>query len=393
MSEEGMKEFLNKPITRRDFLARIVKGSVAVSSAYYGIPIRRRATQVLQKEPNEQTKGNVRFLTEEELEKAHIRIVQTPEVTLKLGKGIFDFPIFKDALEGKLKEVVVVLVDDPRISWKSSTGMPGDARFVWQAVSVHPAEHSDQYWKDRQESVEEIIKFWELKVEKYQKRVAEENDPKQKLLYEGYIFDFKQNIQHNKESLFFLSGGKEFAIKAEEEFGVGGPGADVYGQIVRLDSDRDYPNNPGVQKDFQNYPATKERFESLKKDHPELNGKVFIYIAVGGKRKPKPVQSYPKPEQFEEIDLPIIKERGYYRYTQEGKTLGTTLRHELSHYETDGASVNEYEADTRMFHSIEGASQREKKGDKSGYPFHFFTAEGETITKHQQPSDKSMRQV
>lgn len=396
MGGEAKEGLLKRPVTRRGFLKAAIGfgGALAVSSVgisgcapapseqkKFSTPVSLDQTPIPTAQAPKKEKPT-HFLTEEELEKAHIKIYQTPEVTLKLEEGVFDFPIFKDAREGKLKEVVLVLVDHRQISWNALAKVPEDARLVWQAVNVHPAEHPDQYWEDRKKYTKDMLDLLPQRLKLDQERAALEKDQKIKHLYEAMVADDEHLIHLYKDSLFLLNQGKEASIRTEEEFGVNWPEGETYGQMVRLDNEYDYPQAPNIQKKFQEFPETKKRFDKLKQEHPELNGKVFVYIAVGGSRQPSPQQSYPKTEQFKEDTSPSNKGKGGYRYLDRGG-VGPTLRHEVSHYKTDSPSASEYEADTKMFESIEGAQTKKQTGDKSGYPFHFFTKEGEMITKRQ----------
>lgn len=397
MNGETKEGIFTKPRTRREFLKTMVKaggvllgGSIGITSC---LPVPKEQEKVqppLAATPAEATATSLPkqeqvkkpvFLTEEELQKAHIKIYQTSEVTLKVEKGIFDLPVFKDAADGKLKEVVVVLVDHPQMSWNASKKLPDDARLVWQAINIHPSEYPDEYWEKRQEYTKNMVKLLKERLQIIQKQADLNTNPDLKYFYEGLISREKISSSNYEQSLFFLNKGREDAVGIAEEMGIAWPDGEIYGQIIRPDTDYDYFPTPSIQKRFQDFPETAKRFQDLKKEHPELYGRVFIYLVVGGVQKPRPTQSYPKPEQFiERKDL----SGGDNRYKYYIESAGPVLRHELGHYVTGSQSVDEYEADTKMFESIEGARNKKQKGDDSGYPFHFFTEEGETITKRQE---------
>jgi len=75
------------------------------------------------------------LLSEEELKTAHIKIYQTRHTQLYLQQSALDqFPLFTDAKSGQLKEVVIVLVDHPKIDWIASEKMPEEAKLLWQAL-------------------------------------------------------------------------------------------------------------------------------------------------------------------------------------------------------------------------------------------------------------------
>lgn len=411
MAEEPRGIF-NESSTRRRFLKGLVKGGIALTGASLGLggctpkqqPEQRQtptpeptvrlptptstkpASPTVPPKPSPEpspTKEPMQFLTEEELQKANIRIIQTPKVTLKMEKGIFDFPLFKDAKEGKIKEAVIVLVGSPSISWAASEKLPEDAKLVWQAVNIHPKEYPDEFWKYRQEYTEKMVKLLKEELQLIQKQANLNTNPNLKYFFEGLIWDEKSSIWDYEQSLFFLTRGKEAAIRIAEERGITWPDGESYGQIIRLGTDYDRFPTPGIQKKFQDFPETAKRFKELKGTRPELFGKAFVYCVVGGVQKPLPEQSYPKPGQFKEKSN---SSKGYnsYKYLAQKGSAGSTLRHEISHYITDSQSADEYEADTKMFDSIQSAWQRKQLGDKRGYPFHFFTAEGEIITKKQQ---------
>lgn len=394
MAEEGKKIFFDEQISRRSFLRKLAKGGAAVVGASLGLAAcvpgsqERKQTPQLQtvtKSPTPSpeaspTEEPVQFLTEEELAKAHIRIIQTPKVTLKLEKEIFDFPLFKDAKEGKIKEAVIVLVDNPFLSWAASKKLSEDARLVWQAVTPHPTEHDDKYWKNKLEEAKESVKSWESFVEEEQKRADKIANQDVRDFIDKQIIGDKELLNYFREALNLFNQGRETAIQAEEQWGKGYPEEAIAGQTIRLDTEYDYPQAPRIQKLFQEYPETGKRFAALRRDNPELLGKVFIYVAVGGDFNPRPAQSYPNPKDFVEVPY---QNQDTYRFIVAGRTVGENLRHELYHYKTDSSSAGEYEAETKMFNSIDNAWRRKLQGDKSGYPFHFLTAEGETITQKQ----------
>lgn len=383
MSEGEKQQSLKAKPTRRDFLRMVAGlGGVIVANSL-GIPgcssnqkppkpiDEQGSTRTLSSSSRELVPQASRFLTEEELGKARIRIIQTDKVTLKVEKEIFNFPLFGDAKEGKIKEAVIVLVDHPSMSWNASRKLPEDARLVWQAVTPHPSEHSEKYWEDKQKEAKEALEMSETWVKEDQEKIEKSTNPNLKNLDEKMLDRDKGLLNYFQEAENAFSQGKEIGIQAVEQWGRGYPSEVIGGQIIRLDTEYDYPQAPRIQRLFQEYPLTAKRFTILKKEHPELEGKVFIYIAVGGDFKPNPAQSSPYPNSRQFMELPKQSEDSLRYNTR--RTAGLNLRHELGHYETDSPSAGEYGADTKMLESIKGGI----------YPFHFFTDGGETITQRQ----------
>jgi len=271
------------------------------------------------------------LLTDEQLKEANIRIVQTPDVELSLKRSVFDFAVFKDAVDGRLEELVVVLVDHPSLSWNAGRKLPKDIKEAYQVGIVNPYERSAKEWTS------------ELNVEQLERAMASESE-----------------------------------------------NTSTIGLIVRFDGRYIYPPGSDLIDYMEKYsPGEAERLKRQSdalapKLKNKVKDKVFIFIAVGGKRKPHPNQSYLSPSQFEEIPGaygPNGYSNGTYRYTG-SPTAGWVLRHESSHYVGGSFSRSEYDADTGMFESVEDAWKRRQNEDESGYPFVFKTAEGITTTKN-----------
>lgn len=196
---------------------------------------------------------------------------------------------------------------------------------------------------------------------------------KQKIKYEIWISDTQQEKFKSKMKLAILSlDDREWVIRDESESN------DIVGQIVRLDrrdrelGDKETTEDPGWK-----------RYEKLWQEHPELQNKVFIFLAVGGKKKPNPEDSYLAPERYHEMpDIEKIKEKGGYRFSGP-HTAGSIFRHETYHYNSGEKSNSEYEADTGGFESIVRAWEtKQTTGRTDGYPIVFITAEGITVTKN-----------
>lgn len=122
MAEGGIEKIAqsiaNKRLTRRD----VIKGTAAIAlQAALATTIGDIAHEQLtssSKKPSsvpaeQQTQPELPpdILSEEELEAANIKIYPTDNVSLHLRPGVFQFPLFNDAREGKIKKVVITLVD------------------------------------------------------------------------------------------------------------------------------------------------------------------------------------------------------------------------------------------------------------------------------------------
>lgn len=379
--ETEPKQRLQKSLTRRKFL-KGVTALVGLGVAAKVIPsfLQSQETSLEDREnslPITQSESlSEDALTDEELTEAHIRIVQSPSVKLHLRKGVFEFPLFQDARDGKITELTIVLVDTPILSWNAGEEMPPDVRGIWQRDRINPAEHPEEYWEkevkfrgDLLENEYKMLEFWNKQMQEF---ARDEEDRKR---YEDYITNSQKRIEEGERELsIFQDRPRAIAWEADNK----GPEA----TFIRPDRLLEPP------EDMQRlYPNWVQRRESLQSD-PAFKNKAFIIMAVGQKLRPQPSQSFPHPEQFKEWPwIPDFREQGkekdhLHRFS-DPFTAGTTLRHEVFHYQgVDKESVGEYDTDTRMFESIEQAWDKyQNTGDSSGYPFVFVTPEGITITR------------
>lgn len=173
MAEQGDKSpgnFFTEPILRRAALGRISKMVGASVGLAIGLNPDRTASAKIAL-PKERIFDDL--LSDELLQAAHIRIIQAPGVKLRLRKGIFEFPVFQDAREGKLKELVVVLVDHPSLSWNASNKMPEDAKLAFQAHSLNPREAPEEYWQNKQEQEKIIHQLFQEQEKLFQKMLEE----------------------------------------------------------------------------------------------------------------------------------------------------------------------------------------------------------------------------
>lgn len=105
------------------------------------------------------------ILTKEELQKAGITVYQTEDTQLYLRRGIFDFPLFRDAREKRIKGVVIALVDSDSISWNSTSQLPMDARAVWQGRILHPSEYSEANWDELKKYTQDMIDYHQKRLD------------------------------------------------------------------------------------------------------------------------------------------------------------------------------------------------------------------------------------
>lgn len=112
----------------------------------------------------------------------------------------------------------------------------------------------------------------------------------------------------------------------------------------------------------------------------QWHNKVYIYICVGGDFQPKPEDSYPTQDRFENFSFAMPY--GYDVGEKEGKFLvGFTARHEAFHYNPDGEPNDEYHADHGALDSItEAFDYYKESGDSSKFAFVFASKRGLLIT-------------
>lgn len=147
--EEAVEKIVQKTTTRRSLLRLGARAAAAGAiTATIGLPERTNddhlnhanttpipeATQ--NHPPHESPKELPQdILGEGELESANIRIGQADKVKIYLRKSVFQFPLFKDAKDGKLDEVVIVLSDYRNLlNAKASHTFPQDAKLLWKSL-------------------------------------------------------------------------------------------------------------------------------------------------------------------------------------------------------------------------------------------------------------------
>lgn len=288
MAEDGIEKIAqsiaNKRLTRRD----VIKGTAAIAlqaaiATTIGDIAHEQLTSDSKKSPQDPIEKSPQLelpadiLTYKQLEEAHIRIPENSEVKLFLRESALNLPLFKDAKEGLLDEVVIVLVNAPYINKETLETLPDDLK-------------------------EPIIESALLQESKH--------------IYGTYI-----NFKH------------------------------------LLESDKRY-----------------QKFKN----------KIFIHLAIGGNRTPKPEQSFPSPASLEKSATKIDPEHPLWSYRFHPNTPGFALWHEVKHYEQPflrkpgrGGESQEYDTDTLAYENIAQASQKFiYTGDSSDFPFVFVTKEG-----------------
>lgn len=367
------------------------------------------------------------ILTANELKANHITINPTQDVQFYLRRSALgQFEAFKDAREGKLKEVVITLVDAESLSWNAMQGVPDGPRLAWQSRHLHPSEEPESFWEKKVKDTQQGRNYWKFVFEsasfdlesvtsgaaeeKYRLELAQaeralgdpgvsdktaSQDYRKFLLIkleavrdgtakkglEEAIAKASEMLSMQTERLEML-GDRAKAIEAELGLGVG------VGEYIKVDAQT---VKTRAEWEAQNTDFLK-RSGSILSGHPELFEKVFIYVCVGGRQEPDPSDSFISPDRYVETDgfaedPQKVKDEGKYRFSGPNTT-GTVARHELFHIAKEGFGSPEYDADTGGFESIAAAWRKyQKTGDTKGYSLIFVTKKGATITKRpQQPS-------
>lgn len=331
---------------RREFLQQSVKAIAAITLLPLAACGQNRKEDTKVKLPED-------TISEKELSRANIRIFQSPAVQLYLTESAFEIPLFRDAKAGEIKKVNIVLVDAENL------------------------EESNVFEKTPKEAQGHFRIF--------RKRVENEVQILQKLIafFENTLNELRQNKKPGSENLI---------IDFEKQT------RDLQDRIQAI-------NAPlGIFIDGREYKRFKP--ELLQNEPEELAETITIYVAVGGRFKPKTDQSYPSRKQFPDRDdnqnqfVPKLPDD--YRVKEEYVTAGFILHHEVSHYEIASGSFAEYQTDTRTLERIDRASQSFQETQRlnylspasanrvsTSYPFIFVTDEGIIVTKINTRDDDS----
>lgn len=369
-------------------------------------------------------------LTEKELKEANITIYKTKDVKLYLRKSAIEIPGFKDSAKGKNGGIVIALIDSDAITWGAVDQLPPDAKSFWQALHIHPDDFTDDYWNQ----------YFKLKKEEVSKRIGNYNQQLEDIssgkeetkiqetinLYEKLISDAEaqgEDSQEDREHLLWWQERKERCKNGELEIDIKSWRDTAQEDLERT---KEFEKDPKKRKDFILESSTwgqlldqqtleetiqteniqdpldpyyqspvsmkhpQARYTHIKNNHPEWIGKTFIYLCVGGRRKPHPDQSYQGPNDYE-VNLQDKKEVGYHVIPKDPDMdypPGYVLRHEIGHYGTTHKPHVEKEAraDEFAFQSLGNAWRKYyRTGDNSGYSFIFATKEGLTFTRNFEP--------
>lgn len=128
----------------------------------------------------------------------------------------------------------------------------------------------------------------------------------------------------------------------------------------------------------------RERSRLIFKNHPEMENKIIIFLAVGGNFTPKFKDSFPFPGIFYNSRSSVQNEKGYV-FNPANTTTGFSLRHEISHATRpifpQGAD-DEARADMLAMSGLVDAWTRyilSGGKDIGGYPFVFMTKDAVVI--------------
>lgn len=378
--EKKIAGLLQQKTTRRGFLEKASKGA-GVLLAVGAIATLKSECSLVNEELRPPRELPPDILTKEELEKAHIKIYPTPKVWLFLRPGVFNFPLFQDAASGKLDEVGIVLVDGEAVNWRNSGNFPEDARLLFRSVLKNPIEE----WRlDKQKQLESEITYWQKEQKRFEFSKADrlrfptilpnmsEEEAKRKNSEE--LQRIEAHLEQINQKLKTLSD-QEAAIFSQEE----------------LPPDYEEATQGMIAGMFLDGRIEAKRNPELIREHPGIERKVFIYVAVGGKAQPRPSQSYPDPEKLKQQGKMTL---GYTYLGAGDDSRGFALTHEVGHYDPLAQGPkrgyrSEPQADTSAMQSITEAWDRlQRTENTSGYPFVFQTEEGITITKKRDPQNE-----
>ena len=259
-------------------------------------------------------------VSEQSLQQSNIRVYQGRETQLYLRGNIFDIPLFKDASDGKVGKVSVVLIDAGRLYPEKINDLPKEL-----AGHYHIYEKVTQEKQELlAETLDAVLQLTQENEEKYiEGKINQEKYEGSKKYYEKRIEEIKNEIQQNSipPRGLFMNG-----------------------------------------RDVQRYRP------DLLGNYPESADGITIYLAVGDKMKPHPTQSNPKPNQFPQVetDLFELMLSNKYLVKLDSVTPGYVAHHEASHYETS----SEPSADKKALERI----------GRSLYPFVFVNSNGLTYT-------------
>ncbi len=314
-------------ISRRKALG--ILGKFAFASAAVGVGVRPGDGNVDRSSKDYVYSVAPDVLREKDLKAANIRVLRTTDTDLHLGKGLLNWELHRDSAEGNIREAVWVLVDSPYVSWDSSGSMPEEARLVWQAQIIAPRERPRSYWlgqerflRQQNEDLAQDLQSASGNLQKILSGEAEREIAAKIAWTSDTILQIKDTQtarQLGSELKLWNQGLGE--VKSGERLG-------EYRKQVELASSRivrnedtlarmenlpayvDYLSRTGdmshggimqtvsldslTPETCRDLPAYANRYDDLLKNHPELLGKVFIFVPVGGDMKPSAIKSASK---------------------------------------------------------------------------------------------------
>lgn len=291
------------------------------------------------------------ILSKEELAQNRIDIIGSPQTQLLVRPGIFEFPIFKDAKEGKHGGVVIGLLDSPNLDWRKSKHLTGAAREVFDLLAGPVTGRK---------KVDQDTDMYRFMLEMTNRELNEINKDSRQA----------KSLLENAEGLKKVIGLREGAIKGSDD--------EFMEYFMNF-----YPWGPRGYKGVLLHPIHIQNMSGSAAVPEELKNKYYIFLGIEG-IEPDPQNSYPDPTFLDQLrvkeDSPqSLVGVGKYRFdssTDFNKKLPSfILRHELSHY----ATPIEDQADAIAYEGLMGAWTRLQSGDTTGYPFIFKNANGLTV--------------
>ncbi len=344
------------------------------------------------------------ILREKDLEKANIKILRTTDTGLHLGRGMLNWGLFKDSAEGNIKEAVLVLVDSGYVSWDSSGSMPEEARLMWQAQTIAPRERPRSYWLEQEKFLrqqnEDLVQDWQSASGNLQKilsgeaereiaaKIASMGDALKQIKDPQVMSQTRSNLTLWSQSLDEVKSGEKLdgyrrQIKLDDSKIA--RNEDTLARMSDLPAYVDFLSRTGdmahggimqtvsldslTPETYRDSPEYASRHDDLLNNHPELLGKVFIFVPVGGDMKPSAAKSASSKLQFltqDSICADCSSEPG-----EDGARIlnladpGDAVVHEAAHWAGVGKPFrSEADADRAVIKHRQEAAGR-KRGDNS----------------------------
>lgn len=410
------ESFLNRRSSRRSLLKGVVKGGIGALAL---------STPFISGRDGAEKPISPDIVSPEELSEYGIQILNTDETQLYIRKSAFEeFDIFKDAKEGKIKgSVIITLVDDDSLSW-DAMGRVDDklVRTLGLAIIEDPIKYVDENYDEIRKNAE--VEF-EARRSSYKRSLQD-----LKMLNDGSLSGvvrddldslraqrklFPDNpvllkpldaqILATQERLKRIESGEEREIltdEIEEDLARLQQAELVLRSTTTRDDaieyfEKDSPVLGMIGRPEKGIAFSSSRFTERQKElgaqldeiSPNWKDNIYIFVSVGGRLTPKPKDSFPQQGWYEKYKrpflFPIFLPDQYVVDISDPNMRGGTafvLRHELSHYGTEGNLHDERQTDLKALDSLAGASDRfQNSGDTSGYPFVFKNKHGITYAR------------